>query len=270
MPSTRQNNTSPTLLLIAASRGLGLAIAEEFLKKNWNVVGTVRPESSREKLDELRIRFPDRLEIETLDICEEAQITALRQRLSGRKFEMLFVNAGITNRDGRTTPIGDVSTEDFIRVMTTNALAPMRTIEQLDSLVAETGLIGVMSSGRGSLTNNTNGEEELYRGSKSALNQFMRSYAARHSQSLRAMALMAPSPCGSAERRTMRQHRSQCRPGLGGATSDGACGHPHPTGLRPATLPARGGKGRRPPAICRLPRLTPCHPPCNGVVALPT
>ena len=192
MPSEEQKQTPPKLLLVAASRGLGLAMAEEFLKRNWSVVGTIRPESNRDQVDELRTRYNDRLEIETLDICEEAQITALRQRLSGRKFDMLFVNAGITNRDGRTTPIGSVSTDDFIHVMTTNALAPMRTIEQLDSLVAETGLIGVMSSGRGSLTNNTNGEEELYRGSKSALNQFMRSYAARHSQSPRAMALMAP------------------------------------------------------------------------------
>ena len=175
MPSTGQNQRTPTLLLIAASRGLGLAIAEDFLKKNWNVIGTVRPESSREKLDELRTRFTDRLDIETLDICEEAQVAALRQRLSRRKFEMLFVNAGITNQDGKTTSIGDVSTDDFIRVMTTNALAPMRVIEQLENLVSETGLIGVMSSGRGSLTNNTGGQEELYRGSKSALNQFMRS-----------------------------------------------------------------------------------------------
>ena len=192
MPTTSQNPTNPTLLLIAASRGLGLAIAEEFLKRSWNVVGTVRLESNRERLDELRTRYADRLEIETLDICEEAQITALRQRLKGRKFEMLFVNAGITNENGRTTPIGDVSSDEFVRVMTTNALAPMRTIEQLDSLVTKTGLIGVMSSGRGSVTNNTGGEEELYRGSKSALNQFMRSYAARHSESSRAMALMAP------------------------------------------------------------------------------
>ena len=192
MDSMGQNHTNPTLLLVAASRGLGFAIAEEFLYRNWNVVGTIRPESNRNRLDELRARFEDRLEIETLDVCEDAQITALRQRLAGRKFEMLFVNAGITNRDGRKTPICDVSTDDFIRVMTTNALAPMRTIEQLDSLVSEAGLIGVMSSGRGSLTNNIGGEEELYRGSKSALNQFMRSYAARHSHSSRAMTLMAP------------------------------------------------------------------------------
>jgi NAD(P)-dependent dehydrogenase (short-subunit alcohol dehydrogenase family) len=33
---------------------------------------------------------------------------------------------------------------------------------------------------------------EVYRGSKAALNQYMRCYAARHAGSLRAMVLMAP------------------------------------------------------------------------------
>jgi NAD(P)-dependent dehydrogenase (short-subunit alcohol dehydrogenase family) len=36
------------------------------------------------------------------------------------------------------------------------------------------------------------GMREVYRGSKAALNQFMRSYAARHSETSRAMVLMAP------------------------------------------------------------------------------
>jgi NAD(P)-dependent dehydrogenase (short-subunit alcohol dehydrogenase family) len=49
-----------------------------------------------------------------------------------------------------------------------------------------------MSSGQGSVTNNTNGMREVYRGSKAALNTFMRSFAARHSGGSRAMVLMAP------------------------------------------------------------------------------
>jgi NAD(P)-dependent dehydrogenase (short-subunit alcohol dehydrogenase family) len=49
-----------------------------------------------------------------------------------------------------------------------------------------------MSSGQGSVTNNTNGMREVYRGSKAALNTFMRSFAARHSGDPRAMVLMAP------------------------------------------------------------------------------
>jgi len=49
-----------------------------------------------------------------------------------------------------------------------------------------------MSSGQGSVANNLTGMREVYRGSKAALNQFMRSYAARHSGPSRAMVLMAP------------------------------------------------------------------------------
>ncbi|HVZ17146.1 MAG TPA: SDR family NAD(P)-dependent oxidoreductase [Terriglobales bacterium] len=190
IPSESLNRRAPTILLIAASRGLGLAMAAEFLKKNWNVVATVRSGSDRTRLKALADVFKDQLEIETLDICEQAQAIALRERLSGRRFEMLFVNAGITNNPQDT--IGDVTTEDFVRVMVTNTLCPMRVVETLQELVVEDGLIGVMSSGQGSVANNVMGMREVYRGSKAALNQFMRSYAARHSGSARAMVLMAP------------------------------------------------------------------------------
>jgi NAD(P)-dependent dehydrogenase (short-subunit alcohol dehydrogenase family) len=190
MPSVYSNEKVPTILLIAASRGLGLAMAAEFLKKGWNVVGTVRSGRDRTKLHALADRFKERLEIETLDICEQAQVTALRERLSGRSFEMLFVNAGVTNNQQET--IGDVTTEEFIRVMVTNSLCPMRVIESLQDLVTPDGLVGVMSSGQGSVANNVTGMREVYRGSKAALNQFMRSYAARNSGTSRAMVLMAP------------------------------------------------------------------------------
>jgi NAD(P)-dependent dehydrogenase (short-subunit alcohol dehydrogenase family) len=190
MSSTASNQKNPTILLIAASRGLGFAMAEEFLKKGWNVVGTVRAGAGRTKLHDLADEFKGRLEVETLDICEQAQVTALRERLSGRVFEMLFVNAGTTNNEKET--IREVTTEEFVRVMVTNALCPMRVVESLQDLVSANGLIGAMSSGQGSVANNVTGMREVYRGSKAALNQFMRSYAARNSGTSRAMVLMAP------------------------------------------------------------------------------
>jgi NAD(P)-dependent dehydrogenase (short-subunit alcohol dehydrogenase family) len=190
MATSFSNQTASTILLIAASRGLGLAMAEEFLKKDWNVVGTVRAGSGRTKLHHLADQYTGRLEIETLDICEQAQVAALHERLSGRVFEMLFVNAGTTNNEKET--VGEVTTDEFIRVMLTNALCPMRVVESLQDLVSTNGLIGVMSSGQGSVTNNVTGMREVYRGSKAALNQFMRSYAARQSRTPRAMVLMAP------------------------------------------------------------------------------
>jgi NAD(P)-dependent dehydrogenase (short-subunit alcohol dehydrogenase family) len=76
--------------------------------------------------------------------------------------------------------------------MVTNALSPMRVIETLEDLVTATGLIGAMSSGQGSITNNTNDQREVYRGSKAALNMFMRSFSVRQSGTGRAFVLMAP------------------------------------------------------------------------------
>lgn len=66
MPSDSLNQRVPTILLIAASRGLGLAMAAEFLKKGWNVVGTLRSGWDRTKLHDLADEFKGRVEIEPL------------------------------------------------------------------------------------------------------------------------------------------------------------------------------------------------------------
>jgi NAD(P)-dependent dehydrogenase (short-subunit alcohol dehydrogenase family) len=180
----------PTILLIGASRGLGLAMAAEFLTRGWNVVGTVQ-DSARTGLHDLADEHPGRIEIESLDITEPDQIMALRDRLSGRNFDILFHNAGIADANPHQS-VAEAPTEAFVRVMVTNALSPMRVIEGLQGLVPADGLIGVMSSGQGSISNNEKGGAELYRGSKAALNQFMRCYAARHAAESRPLVLMAP------------------------------------------------------------------------------
>ncbi len=163
-------------------------MAAEILDRGWEAIGTVRDATARTPLHDLADRSAGRLLIERLDINEPAQVTALHERLANRRLDLLFVNAGTTNN--QETPIGAVPTADFVDVMVTNALSPMRVIEALDDLVPATGLIGAMSSGQGSITNNTTGSREVYRGSKAALNMFMRSYAAR--QPDRALVLMAP------------------------------------------------------------------------------
>ncbi|PWC80066.1 SDR family NAD(P)-dependent oxidoreductase [Azospirillum sp. TSH64] len=183
-------DTHRSILLVGASRGLGHAMAAEFLKKGWNVLGTVRG-PNRTELHDLADAHPGRVEIESLDICAPDQLAALRDRLADRTFDMLFVNAGTANRDPTQT-IGEVSTDEFIHVMTTNALGPMRVIEGLEGNVTAAGLIGVMSSGQGSIANNLSGRRELYRGSKAALNMFMRSFAARQAGTDRPLAVMAP------------------------------------------------------------------------------
>jgi len=182
--------SASTILIVGASRGLGLALAAGFVGRDWNVIGTVRA-GPRTALHDLADRHPGRVGIETLDINEPDQIAALRERLAGRALDILFVNAGTTTHD-QGVRVGDVATEEFVRVMVTNALSPMRVIEALQDLVPADGLIGAMSSGQGSIANNETGMREVYRGSKAALNMFMRSFAAREAANPRAMVVLAP------------------------------------------------------------------------------
>jgi len=178
-----------TALIVGASRGLGFAIVKEYLARDWQVVATVR-EKSGTALHELAEGSSGHLEVEKLDITDTNQILSLKRRLQSRKFDLLFVNAGVAN--DRYETIGEVATEEFARVMVTNALSPMRIIENFEMNVVANGTIGVMSSGQGSVADNEKGGFEVYRASKAALNTLMRSYAARHAQDTRSLLLIAP------------------------------------------------------------------------------
>jgi NAD(P)-dependent dehydrogenase (short-subunit alcohol dehydrogenase family) len=181
--------TDKTALIIGASRGLGLAIAAEYATRGWHVTATVRG-AGRTLLHDLAESANGRVSVEeNVDITMPDQVTALRKRVGGVAFELLFVNAGITNGD---VPVTDVTTETFNRVMLTNALSPMRVVEALQDIVTRAGTIGVMSSRQGSITLNDNGGNEVYRASKSALNQLMRSFAARNAGNQRTMLLISP------------------------------------------------------------------------------
>jgi NAD(P)-dependent dehydrogenase (short-subunit alcohol dehydrogenase family) len=128
--------------------------------------------------------------VETVDITVRQEIATLHERLAQTTFDLLFVNAGVTNGPGET--VADVSTDTFVRLMVTNALSPMRVVEVLQDLVTPNGTIAVMSSGQGSVANNEKGGFEVYRASKSALNQLMRSFAARHADDPHTLLLVAP------------------------------------------------------------------------------
>ncbi|MFG1925637.1 SDR family NAD(P)-dependent oxidoreductase [Cryptosporangium sp. NPDC048952] len=169
-----------TALILGASRGLGLGMAKEFQARGWQVIGTERSPSDLRTLD---------VTVETLDITSQEQLAALRKRLDGQTIDLLFVNAAVASADA---PAASVETQDFVDVMVTNVLSPMRAVETLDDLVPPTGTIAVMSSRQGSIAMNTNAGYEVYRASKSALNQLMRCYAVRRENDPRTLLLVNP------------------------------------------------------------------------------
>ncbi|WP_299572756.1 SDR family NAD(P)-dependent oxidoreductase [uncultured Williamsia sp.] len=176
------------VLIIGASRGLGAALVAEWVSGGRRVVATTR--GGHTPLDEFAAAHPDHVEIENVDVTDVDQIAALRGRLDGRSFGLLFVNAGVTDESDAT--VAEVSTDEFTRLMVTNALSPLRVIDALEDLVSPGGMIGVMSSGQGSVANNTRGGHEVYRASKAALNTLVRSWAARRGEQRGPIVLMAP------------------------------------------------------------------------------
>jgi NAD(P)-dependent dehydrogenase (short-subunit alcohol dehydrogenase family) len=177
-----------TVLLLGASRGIGLGLVEEYLGRGWRVIATQRSLTVAPALCELSAKAEGALTILTADVNRQDDIAAVSRRLEGITLDLLFVVAGVSDDPNQTA--GQISTEEFNHLMVTNALSPLRAIEQLAQHVRADGSIAVMSSALGSISANTSGGYETYRASKAALNMLLRSYAARAGGERSLLALM--------------------------------------------------------------------------------
>ncbi|MFF7244535.1 SDR family NAD(P)-dependent oxidoreductase [Embleya sp. NPDC008237] len=162
-------------LVIGASQGLGLVLANELVRRGRQVIATTR--RSGGELQANADASNGRLKVESLEMTSPADLSALRERLEGVRLDLLFVNAAI---DRGNLSIDQVPTDMFTEVMITNALSPLRALEALRGLVVPGGTVAVMSSEQGSISRNTEHGYELYKAGKAALNQLMRSYTTRH------------------------------------------------------------------------------------------
>ena len=179
--------TKQTALILGASRGLGFALTEEWLGRGWHVIATARGPS--DDLTALAKHNPGGLEIETVDINEAIGVRGLRDRLNGRRIDVLFINAGIAR--GIAESPATASERDFLDMMLTNAFSPVRAAEVLRDLVPTGGTIAIMTSGLGSIAN-ANGGWQLYSSSKAALNMLMKGYATKNAGDRHTLLLVAP------------------------------------------------------------------------------
>jgi NAD(P)-dependent dehydrogenase (short-subunit alcohol dehydrogenase family) len=165
-----------TALIIGASRGLGLGLAQELAARGWRVIATARwPDTSHGLLAAAR-ESVGRIIVESLDILQPAQLDDLLLRLSAETIDLLFVNAGISG--ARDQSVDTVTDEELSHIMLTNAIAPLRVARRLLPQVKEGGTIAFMSSRMGSVADNQTGGMDLYRASKAALNSLTRGFVA--------------------------------------------------------------------------------------------
>lgn len=176
-----------TVLLVGATQGLGLALAEKYLAEGWQVLATTITPSAG--LDALALSNEGQLEVFDLDITDEAVVDDLHDKLADRRIDTLHIVAGILPAGDR--PIWDFADEDILRVLKTNAICSVRMATRFDALVPPGGAFVFTSSGMGSMVRNTLAGADLYRISKAALNMLVRSFAVTHAKD-RAVLLVCP------------------------------------------------------------------------------
>ena len=82
-------------VVIGASRGIGLGLVEEFLRRSCRVIATYRSPGTAEAL--LNLSKEDAgLNLEKMDINDLDQVVELAKRLKNTKIDFLFINAGIS------------------------------------------------------------------------------------------------------------------------------------------------------------------------------
>jgi NAD(P)-dependent dehydrogenase (short-subunit alcohol dehydrogenase family) len=178
-------------LVVGASRGLGLGLATELKRRDWDVVATAREEAGARRLEALAAHPGGALIIERVDINDDAAVAALRRRLDDRSFDLVFVNAGIAPAHGHDAL--RAGRDEIALVFQTNAVSPIRFARRfLDRVRDGSGVVAFMSSGLGSVADNTHGYSEIYSASKAALNSLVRSFAAKLGGSRITVLAMAP------------------------------------------------------------------------------
>jgi NAD(P)-dependent dehydrogenase (short-subunit alcohol dehydrogenase family) len=156
-----------TALIIGASRGIGREFVRQYAKAGWRVLATARSIEAVEGLHELGAQ-PFQL-----DVARPDEIAALGEKLEGERLDVALIVSGVYGP--RTEGVESISAEDFEYVMNTNVRGPMQLIPTLLPLVdAANGVLAVLSSRMGSITQTTGTTGWLYRASKAALNDVLK------------------------------------------------------------------------------------------------
>lgn len=149
------------VLVIGASRGIGLELVRQYREAGRRVVATVRDAAGRERVQALGAQAL------IVDVSDPASVSGLAWQLDGEKIHVALYVAGLWDDHGAATP---PTREAFDRVMHTNVLGAMQALPQVAPLVEEAGGVFGFLSSEMSLISEAGSSAWLYRVSKAALN----------------------------------------------------------------------------------------------------
>lgn len=155
---------SGTVLIVGASRGIGLELVRQYRAAGRTVIATHRKESDAAAISELGAT-PYRI-----DVTEADALPGLVDVAEAAKVDSVILAAGILLEADRTMDPGQMDEAVFLECMRVNALAPMRLMFQLGHVLPRGGKIGVISTRMASKELLVSFNTMAYRASKAAVN----------------------------------------------------------------------------------------------------
>ena len=139
-----------TILITGVSRGLGRAMAEEFIRRGHVVLGCGR---SEKETGQLRKQFAAPHDFTVVDVSADEQVATWAKRIlqSHRAPDLLLNNAGLINRNARLWEIG---AREFSNVIDVNIKGVANVIRHFvpEMVKRKSGVIVNFSSGWGRST----------------------------------------------------------------------------------------------------------------------
>jgi NAD(P)-dependent dehydrogenase (short-subunit alcohol dehydrogenase family) len=160
------------VLIVGASRGLGLEFVRQYRADGARVIATARGDEGLAAIAALGAK-PLKL-----DVTDAASAAGLAWQIDGEAFDTVFHVAGVYGP--RTSGLEPPSVDDFDAVMHANVLGAMRVLASVaDALAPASGgrpgaRIGVLSSRMGSIAERGSTVGWTYRASKAAVNSVMK------------------------------------------------------------------------------------------------
>lgn len=157
----------PTVLVVGASRGIGLELVRQYALAGWRVHATTRTPHDPGQLG----RLAGDVTVHELEVRNRAHLADLVASLEGEAIDLLVHNAGVMGR-------GDGRGHRRDEVMAINAEAPIRVVEALLGRVAASAQRKVvLVSSRTGARQGRRGSLGTYGDSKAALNDGFRARA---------------------------------------------------------------------------------------------
>ena len=150
------------VLLIGASRGIGLELARQYLDAGARVIATARDAEGLARL------YGMGAETLKLDVTDPASISGLSWKLDGEKLDIAIYVAGVFGTESATSP---PTQQAFDAMLHTNVLGAMQALPQVAPWVEEAdGQFAFITSDMGRIGGALGSRGWLYQVSKAALN----------------------------------------------------------------------------------------------------